>query len=59
MERVIAQNQTVKGIVYLTKWRGLPYSESTWESPADLKDDTVDVFDTVDWCCGLFPSTSR
>ena len=41
VERVIAQKGTVKGTQYLTKWCGLPYSESTWESPADLQDDKV------------------
>ena len=48
VERVIGQNQTVKGLVYLTKWRGLPYSESTWESATDLKDDKVGG-DPADW----------
>ncbi|KAL0028186.1 hypothetical protein WJX79_000439 [Trebouxia sp. C0005] len=39
VERVIAQKPTVHGQLYLTKWRGLTYSEATWESEADLKDD--------------------
>ncbi|KAL0045080.1 hypothetical protein WJX82_007731 [Trebouxia sp. C0006] len=38
VERVIAQKPTVHGQLYLTKWRGLAYSETTWESEADLKD---------------------
>ena len=41
VERVIAQKPTVHGQLYLTKWRGLAYSETTWESEADLKDSTV------------------
>ena len=41
VERVIAQKPTVHGQLYLTKWRGLAYSETTWESEADLKDDMV------------------
>ena len=46
VERVIAQKPTVHGQLYLTKWRGLTYSEATWESEADLKDDMV----RPDWC---------
>ena len=41
LERVFAQKPTVHGQLYLTKWRGLAYSEATWESEADLKDDMV------------------
>jgi len=41
VERVIAQKPTVHGQLYLTKWRGLAYSETTWESEADLKNDMV------------------
>ena len=41
VERLIAQKPTVHGQLFLTKWRGLPYSETTWESEQDLKDDAV------------------
>ena len=41
VDRVIAQKTSLKGYQYLTKWCGLPYSESTWESEADLKGDKV------------------
>ena len=41
VERVIAQKPTLRGQLYLTKWRDLPYSEATWESEEDLKDDMV------------------
>lgn len=43
VERVIAQKSLLKGTLYLTKWRGLPYSESTWESETDLKDDKASL----------------
>lgn len=39
VDRVIAQKSSMKGTMYLTKWCGLPYSESTWESETDLQDD--------------------
>ena len=41
VERVIAQKSTLQGQLFLTKWRSLAYSESTWESEEDLKDDKV------------------
>lgn len=41
VERVIAQKSTLHGQHYLTKWRSLAYSESTWEPEEDLKDDKV------------------
>ena len=41
VERVIAQKPTLRGQLYLTKWRGLAYTEATWESQEDLKDDMV------------------
>ena len=41
VERVIAQKATVHGQLYLTKWRSLPYSEATWESEEDLREDMV------------------
>lgn len=41
VERVITQKATVHGQLYLTKWRGLAYSESTWESESDLAEDMV------------------
>ena len=41
VERVIAQKTTVHGQLYLTKWRGLAYSEATWEPEKDLQHDQV------------------
>lgn len=41
VERVIAQKSTLHGQLFLTKWRSLAYSESTWEVEEDLKDDKV------------------
>lgn len=45
VERVIAQKSTLHGQLYLTKWRGLAYTEATWETEEDLKDDKVGC-----WC---------
>ncbi|KAK9815748.1 hypothetical protein WJX72_008847 [[Myrmecia] bisecta] len=40
VDRVIAHRMIRDGSVqYLTKWRGLSYSESTWEAEKDLKHD--------------------
>ncbi|KAK9835518.1 hypothetical protein WJX74_002180 [Apatococcus lobatus] len=39
VHRVIAKKQTVRDAQFLTKWHGLGYSDATWESEADLKDD--------------------
>lgn len=47
VERVIAQKSTLHGQLYLTKWRGLAYSEATWETENDLKDDKVGCW----WYC--------
>lgn len=41
VERLIAQKSTLHGQQFLTKWRGLAYSESTWESEEALKNDKV------------------
>lgn len=41
VERLIAQKSTLHGQQYLTKWRSLAYSESTWESEEALKNDKV------------------
>ena len=50
VERIIAQKTTVHGQMYLTKWRGLAYSETTWESESDLKDDQVRVKSIMTKC---------
>ena len=55
VERVIAQKATVHGQLYLTKWRGLAYSETTWESEADLKDDVVMLMQLCKLTCVLDP----
>lgn len=41
VERLTAQKSTLHGQLYLTKWRSLAYSESTWESEEALRNDKV------------------
>lgn len=42
VHRVIGRKCTNRGCYkYFVKWKGLPYSESTWEMQEDLKDDQV------------------
>lgn len=53
VERIVAVRQAAPredyptgGPEYLVKWKGLPYSETTWEMPDDIKDfqDLIDAF---------------
>jgi superfamily II DNA or RNA helicase len=41
IDRILADHTTEDGKRYfLVKWSGLPYSESTWEIPSEVQDDT-------------------
>lgn len=41
VERIIAHRKEDGRTQYLTKWKGLEYSEATWEDESDLQDDKV------------------
>ena len=52
VERVIGKRDAQSGTEYLVKWRDLPYTETTWETEAELKEDKVN-------CCISHKSFSQ